>query len=229
MSTAARPKHLLPLIGDASLFEQTLARFGDRARFGAADHRRQPGAGGGAARPARAGRRGAADPRADEARQRPGDRAGRARRRAGRSAADEPERPSYRRRRRLPRRDRGGPRRGRGGRHRHLRDRARPSRHRLRLYRRRAPGEGVRRVERFIEKPAADHAEALLAAGGHYWNAGIFLARAATWLAAMERHVPDIVDGRAARRSTRPRATAARSVPTRKRSRARRRSRSIMR
>ena len=34
MSTAARPKHLLPLFGDSSLFEQTLARFADPARFG---------------------------------------------------------------------------------------------------------------------------------------------------------------------------------------------------
>src|SRR5262245_5662555 len=30
LSTAARPKHMLPLIGDDSLFEQTLRRFGDR-------------------------------------------------------------------------------------------------------------------------------------------------------------------------------------------------------
>ena len=35
MSTAARPKHLLPLIGTSSLFEQTLARFADRSRFAA--------------------------------------------------------------------------------------------------------------------------------------------------------------------------------------------------
>jgi mannose-1-phosphate guanylyltransferase/mannose-6-phosphate isomerase len=54
-------------------------------------------------------------------------------------------------------------------------------------------GEGVRRVERFIEKPDAQRAQALLDAGGHYWNAGIFLARAATWIAAMEALVPDMV------------------------------------
>ena len=34
MSTAAKPKHLLPLIGTSSLFEQTLERFADRDRFG---------------------------------------------------------------------------------------------------------------------------------------------------------------------------------------------------
>src|SRR5687767_12308750 len=33
MSTAATPKHLLPLIGDTSLFEQTVARFADAARY----------------------------------------------------------------------------------------------------------------------------------------------------------------------------------------------------
>ena len=33
MSTPARPKHLLPLIGATSLFEQTLERFSDPARF----------------------------------------------------------------------------------------------------------------------------------------------------------------------------------------------------
>ena len=35
MSTPERPKHLLPLIGETSLFEETLARFGDAERFGA--------------------------------------------------------------------------------------------------------------------------------------------------------------------------------------------------
>ncbi|MDQ3143571.1 MAG: sugar phosphate nucleotidyltransferase [Pseudomonadota bacterium] len=55
-------------------------------------------------------------------------------------------------------------------------------------------GQGVRRVERFVEKPDAERAEALLAAGGHYWNAGIFLARAETWLAALERHVPAMLE-----------------------------------
>ena len=54
-------------------------------------------------------------------------------------------------------------------------------------------GDGARRVERFIEKPDANHAQALIDAGGYYWNAGIFLARASTWLAALGRHVPDIL------------------------------------
>lgn len=52
---------------------------------------------------------------------------------------------------------------------------------------------GMSRVERFIEKPDAERAQALLDAGGHYWNAGIFLGRASAWIDAMERHVPAIL------------------------------------
>jgi len=37
---------------------------------------------------------------------------------------------------------------------------------------------GVRRVDRFKEKPDLASAEAMLAAGDHYWNGGIFLFRA---------------------------------------------------
>lgn len=60
-------------------------------------------------------------------------------------------------------------------------------------------GAGVRPVARFIEKPAQDKAEALLAEGGHYWNAGIFLASTSTWREELERHAPAIID--AARKS----------------------------
>ena len=54
-------------------------------------------------------------------------------------------------------------------------------------------GEGVRRVARFVEKPPAERAQARLDAGGHYWNAGIFLASAATWRAELGRHAPAIL------------------------------------
>ena len=33
----------------------------------------------------------------------------------------------------------------------------------------------------------------MLAAGGHYWNAGIFLAAASTWREELERHAPAIL------------------------------------
>lgn len=49
---------------------------------------------------------------------------------------------------------------------------------------------GVHRVEQFVEKPLRDRAEAMLAAGGHYWNGGIFLFRADRYLAALGKHAP---------------------------------------
>jgi mannose-1-phosphate guanylyltransferase len=55
-------------------------------------------------------------------------------------------------------------------------------------------GEGVRPVARFVEKPPLDRAEAMLAEGGHYWNAGIFLASAATWREELLRHAPGILE-----------------------------------
>ena len=37
-----------------------------------------------------------------------------------------------------------------------------------------AIGDGVHRVDRFVEKPPRDQAEAMLASGNHAWNGGIF-------------------------------------------------------
>ena len=56
-----------------------------------------------------------------------------------------------------------------------------------------AIGDGVSRVERFIEKPPLADAEAMLAAGGHAWNSGIFLFRADAFLGAMAVHAPDML------------------------------------
>ncbi|HEX9437033.1 MAG TPA: mannose-1-phosphate guanylyltransferase [Candidatus Limnocylindria bacterium] len=52
-----------------------------------------------------------------------------------------------------------------------------------------APAE-VFAVERFIEKPKRDAAEKMVADGGHYWNAGMFVWRAATVLDAYREHLP---------------------------------------
>jgi len=52
---------------------------------------------------------------------------------------------------------------------------------------------GVHRVERFVEKPPREAAEAMLAAGGHYWNGGIFLFRADLYLAALGQHAPTML------------------------------------
>jgi mannose-1-phosphate guanylyltransferase len=53
-----------------------------------------------------------------------------------------------------------------------------------------APAEAVR-VEEFVEKPDRPRAEQYLADGRHLWNAGIFVWKAETLLAAAERHLPD--------------------------------------
>ncbi len=52
--------------------------------------------------------------------------------------------------------------------------------------------QGVHRVARFVEKPDAGRAAAMIESGGHYWNAGIFLMRADAYLAALAAHAPGI-------------------------------------
>jgi len=49
-----------------------------------------------------------------------------------------------------------------------------------------------RRIARFIEKPDAETAQALLAEGACLWNSGMFLLRAGTYLEELARHRPDI-------------------------------------
>jgi mannose-1-phosphate guanylyltransferase/mannose-6-phosphate isomerase len=53
--------------------------------------------------------------------------------------------------------------------------------------------EAVRPVVRFVEKPDRETAEAFMASGSFYWNAGIFLFSAKTLLAAFERFAPSIL------------------------------------
>ncbi len=48
------------------------------------------------------------------------------------------------------------------------------------------------RVERFVEKPAEDAAQAMLDEGGYFWNSGIFLFRASLYLQELERLAPAI-------------------------------------
>lgn len=66
-------------------------------------------------------------------------------------------------------------------------------------------GDGVRPIDRFVEKPPVAKAQAMIDQGGHYWNAGIFLASVATWRAELERHAPAIFEAvsRAAASATR--------------------------
>lgn len=56
-----------------------------------------------------------------------------------------------------------------------------------------ARADGSHAVARFIEKPKADAAQALLLQGDVLWNAGIFLARASVLLAALQAHAADIL------------------------------------
>ena len=56
------------------------------------------------------------------------------------------------------------------------------------------PGlDGVSGIASFVEKPDLARAQAFLAGGQHLWNAGMFVARAASILAELERLQPELV------------------------------------
>ncbi len=48
-------------------------------------------------------------------------------------------------------------------------------------------------VERFVEKPDAQTAEAYLQDGNYLWNSGMFVLHASTWLSALKDFRPDIL------------------------------------
>ncbi len=56
-----------------------------------------------------------------------------------------------------------------------------------------AAAPGVLEAASFVEKPALDRAEAMLADGGYAWNSGMFLLRASTILDEMQAHAPAIL------------------------------------
>ena len=66
--------------------------------------------------------------------------------------------------------------------------------HRLRLHQAGNACDEAFIVERFVEKPNLETAKAFLAAGGYFWNSGIFVFRADRYLAELERHRPDVVE-----------------------------------
>ena len=189
LSTAAKPKHMLPLLGDDSLFEQTLRRFGDRFAepIIVGNHTQE------------AELRAVAGPGARiilEPVKR--DSAGAIALAASLAEADElllicpsdhyiADVEAF---------------------HRAI-EQARPAAEGGRIvtfgiepdhaatgfgYIAAGEGEGVRPVARFVEKPPQDKAEAMLAEGGHYWNAGIFLASAQTWRDELGRFAPAILN-----------------------------------
>lgn len=53
--------------------------------------------------------------------------------------------------------------------------------------------DGSHTVARFIEKPVAAKAQALILQGDVLWNAGIFLCKAQTLIQALDQHAPDIL------------------------------------
>ncbi len=55
------------------------------------------------------------------------------------------------------------------------------------------PERGGRVIEAFVEKPDRATAEAYLAAGNYYWNAGLFCFRADAFLAACEATAPEVL------------------------------------
>ena len=54
-------------------------------------------------------------------------------------------------------------------------------------------GEGVARVDSFVEKPDRATAEAYVATGQYSWNGGIFLFGAGAYLDALQTHAPEIL------------------------------------
>ena len=59
-------------------------------------------------------------------------------------------------------------------------------------YIRAAAGGPIRRVEAFKEKPDRTAAEGMLAAGGHFWNSGMFVWRASAILREIRRWQPEL-------------------------------------
>ena len=57
-----------------------------------------------------------------------------------------------------------------------------------------APGEGVRTIERFVEKPDAATAAAYVASGDYFWNSGMFLFRARVYLDELAKAHPLMVE-----------------------------------
>jgi mannose-1-phosphate guanylyltransferase / mannose-6-phosphate isomerase len=55
-----------------------------------------------------------------------------------------------------------------------------------------ASDDAARPVAAFVEKPDLATAQRYVADGGYFWNSGMFVLRASTWLDALAQHRPDI-------------------------------------
>ena len=57
-----------------------------------------------------------------------------------------------------------------------------------------ADAQGALSVERFVEKPDLETAQAYLEEGGYYWNSGMFVFRVQDFLKELERYSPQVLD-----------------------------------
>jgi mannose-1-phosphate guanylyltransferase len=53
-----------------------------------------------------------------------------------------------------------------------------------------SPSSGCHRVAAFVEKPDLSTAEAYLREGGYFWNSGMFMFKASTYLDELRAHQP---------------------------------------
>ena len=56
-----------------------------------------------------------------------------------------------------------------------------------------AAGEGVSQIASFAEKPDAETAKQYVDSGGYYWNSGMFVFKASSYLDALKKHKPQIL------------------------------------
>ncbi len=57
-----------------------------------------------------------------------------------------------------------------------------------------APGQGVRAIERFVEKPDLATAQGYVASGDYFWNSGMFLFRASRFLDELQAQAPRMLE-----------------------------------
>lgn len=58
-----------------------------------------------------------------------------------------------------------------------------------------AVSEGISKIERFEEKPDIEKAKSFVDSGDYYWNSGMFVFRAQSYLDALRKYVPDVLNG----------------------------------
>ncbi len=56
------------------------------------------------------------------------------------------------------------------------------------------PGYSLSKIEKFIEKPELSLAQSFVKSGEYYWNSGMFLFQASTFLSELEILAPDLLD-----------------------------------